>query len=241
MTTFRELLKKPTVVMATAEDMRLVPPESVDLFIGASVHLPGSGPSWDDHAKLYDSVYNKQALRVVKPNGLFVVVQTNAYADGVFVDRRRHLANLLAPHWLLVDERIWARRKAHHFQPPFSSVLVYKRPGGAVTRRTLNTGGGSDWFDGVWHHTERRGAGENNGWPDDFSRTIIGTCCPVGGVVLDAFAGSGRPLAMAHHLGRKALGFEIDPDMRPVILGNRVRLYENEAYTDPPPKKGFAL
>ena len=43
-------------------------------------------------------------------------------------------------------------------------------------------------------------------------RPRIESSCPVGGMVLDPFAGTGRSLVVAQQTGRRALGFEMNDD-----------------------------
>lgn len=53
---------------------------------------------------------------------------------------------------------------------------------------------------------------ERNGWPSqkplELLTMLVGACCPVGGVVLDPFCGSGTTLEAALALGRHAIGFD---------------------------------
>lgn len=46
--------------------------------------------------------------------------------------------------------------------------------------------------------------------PEEALRQIIGALSPPGGLVLDPFAGSGSTLRAAKHMGRRAIGCEID-------------------------------
>ena len=49
-------------------------------------------------------------------------------------------------------------------------------------------------------------------FPEELARRCILAGCPVGGVVLDPFAGSGTTVAVAISLGRQGIGIEINPE-----------------------------
>ena len=49
-------------------------------------------------------------------------------------------------------------------------------------------------------------------FPEKLVEPMILAGCPVGGTVLDPFAGSGTTLAVANRLGRHAIGIELNPD-----------------------------
>jgi DNA modification methylase len=49
-------------------------------------------------------------------------------------------------------------------------------------------------------------------FPEELPKRCILAGCPVGGVVLDPFAGSGTTLAVAISLGRQAIGIELNPE-----------------------------
>jgi DNA modification methylase len=49
-------------------------------------------------------------------------------------------------------------------------------------------------------------------FPPDLIEPCILAGCPVGGTVLDPFAGSGTTLEVAEKLGRKSIGIELNPD-----------------------------
>lgn len=56
--------------------------------------------------------------------------------------------------------------------------------------------------------------------PEKLVELMVLAGCPVGGTVLDPFAGSGTTLAVANRLGRHAVGIELNPDYVP-LLGRR--------------------
>jgi site-specific DNA-methyltransferase (cytosine-N4-specific) len=54
--------------------------------------------------------------------------------------------------------------------------------------------------------------GHSATFPTQLIRPRIESSCPLGGVVLDPFAGTGRSLVVAQETGRRALGFEMNED-----------------------------
>jgi len=48
-------------------------------------------------------------------------------------------------------------------------------------------------------------------FPDELAERCIKAGCPLGGVVLDPFAGTATTLKVARELGRKAIGIELSP------------------------------
>lgn len=56
-------------------------------------------------------------------------------------------------------------------------------------------------------------------FPPDLIRPCILAGCPEGGTVLDPFLGSGTTAEVARSLGRKCVGFELNPEYLPLIEG----------------------
>ena len=54
-------------------------------------------------------------------------------------------------------------------------------------------------------------------WPEKLVEIMVLAGCPVGGTVLDPFAGSGTTLAVANRLGRHAIGIELNPEYVPLL------------------------
>ena len=216
-------MSRAVVHFKSAETMPEIPDKLVRLFIGGSVFFEGDA-TWDPYEALYQKVYNTEAHRVLADDGVFVVVQTNSYKNGKFMCKYAHLFNMLSTKWDLVDERVWVRRAADHFQVPFSHVLIFKKKGAAApTRKQLNEKS-KEWFQGVWQYPQRtyKGMSQLNSWPDAMAGMILTACTEPGDVVVDAFAGGGSFLAYAAKLGRVGFGYEIDPECVPLLRSNGV-------------------
>ena len=201
--------------------MQEVADHSAKLFMGPSVFL-GKGVPWSEYAKLYQKVYVEEGMRIIREDGFFIVIQTNAYYKNQIICRYHHLLELLLPAgWKLIDEKVWLRRQADFFQPPFSHVLVFVPPNGTATRETLNKT--REWFNGVWRYNQTKG-GPHASYPAELCRVLISATTKPKDLIVDPFAGTGMLLKVARDMQRKAIGYEIDEKLIPALKGNECRI-----------------
>ena len=214
------------VYFHSSEKMDECEAKSAKLVMGPSVFL-GNGVPWHPaYEKLYQTVYNRNLPRIVRDDGVFIVVQTNQYSEGKFICRYKHILDLLlggrAPKWELMDEKVWERKSADHFQVPFSHVLIFRPSGGSAKRRDLK---GNQWFQGVWKHKQTKGS-DKAGYPEGLCNMFVEACTEKGDLIVDPFSGSSQLLASAQRLGRRGIGYEIDEAMRPLIEAKGVKFVE---------------
>ena len=127
----------------------------------------------------------------------------------------------------LYDQRIWhkdpcwenSRWHSNSYRAVDESehVYIFWRPG--VTeydRNRLTPVEWSDWGSrGVWKiPSVRRNDRHEAEFPEELARRVIQIFSPPGGVVLDAFVGSGTTTAVAKQMGRRWIGIDIDPGKR---------------------------
>lgn len=208
------MMNAPVVYMHSSEDMAEVQNASAHMFLGASVYL-GRDAEWDAYEQLYQRVYVEEGLRIIRPDGVFVVLMTNAYWKGRFVWRTCFLTNLLLRSgWEAVDERVWQRSEVNLYQVPFSHVMVFRPAGGTATRAKLNKN--KRWLRGIWNYPQ---VGKKlNSYPADLCRLLVEACTSEGSLVVDCFAGTGRLLGVAASMGRYVVGYEIDNSLvRPCL------------------------
>ena len=197
--------------------------KSAKLMIGASVYL-GKDVGWGVYRELYQTVYAEEGERVLRPDGILLIIQTNAYADGEFICRYRKLTNDMGRQgWEQIDERVWQRRRADFHQVPFSHVLVYRPPSGTARRNDFNKHKG--WFQGIWNFPQTKG-GAHNAYPLELCRQIVEATTVEGDLIVDPFAGTGMLLGTAKRMGRVAVGYEIDKELIPVIKANGCKVVE---------------
>lgn len=210
----------------TSEDMADVKSESAQLVIGASVYL-GKGVPWEKYVDLYHQVYNHETKRILKPVGYFVTLQTDAYVGGGVLPRNVLLPNLLMEvgKWRLLDVKIWQRRAADFFQPPYSQVCVWGLQGSKHTRSAPNKH--RAYLQGIWDYPQQavRAKGAvaeltTNAYPAPLCKLLVEAFTRPGDTIVDCFAGTGLLLGIAKALGRHAVGYEINKDLQPVIAKN---------------------
>ena len=197
--------------------LKEVPSGSSKLVLGACTHL-GGWETWPKYLGLLCGVYSQDVQQVLRPDGYFICMQTDAYVDGKQMHRGAMIADRLIDWgYDILDVKIWQRKKADFRQPPFSYVYVCRPTGGRAKRPAPEVD--NDYFRGVWTWPAVT-RGKLNAWPDAFCRMIVRTFTDPGDLIVDPFAGSCKMLAVAGEMGRHAIGYEIDPDVFPVIEEN---------------------
>jgi DNA modification methylase len=75
-------------------------------------------------------------------------------------------------------------------------------------------------------YNQYRGVAHTAAMPEGLAEFFIKIACPVGGIVIDPFAGGGTTIVVARRLGRRAAGFEIHEKF---VEESRRRISENSA------------
>lgn len=205
---------RAAVHLHTSVEMPEVGDGTAKLLIGASVYL-GKDAEWADYKHLYNQVYVGGGQRVLRPDGYFLVILTDAYRDGRVVPRNGFLLrDMMRAGYELLDTKVWKRRAADFFQPPFSLVWLFVPPGGTARRPK-----GRDYLQGVWDFPQAAG-GPLAAYPDGLCRLIVESLTEPGDLIVDPFAGTARLLGLAACAGRRAVGYEINAELTPTIKNN---------------------
>lgn len=214
----------PVVYLHSSEEMHEVDDHSVHLLLGASIYLGPKAP-WSEYRKIYKRVYCQEGTRVLRDDGLMIVLQTDAYQGGGYIPRLYYLLDLLFKYgWTLIDRKIWVRQKASLFQVSFSDVMLLVPPGGSMTRMKMNQDPKDpkkmrkEWIQTVWHFPP---SGESdNAYPAEMCGLIVRNLTKPGDLIVDPFAGSAKLGGVAYSYGRRYAGYEIDEEAIPTIRKN---------------------
>jgi DNA modification methylase len=110
----------------------------------------------------------------------------------------------------------------------YEDIVVFKKPGKFIPRNKeeskidLNKFQREKWYLSVWEITnvlpQDKYSKYSAPFPEELARRIITLYSYVGDTVLDPFAGTGTTLKVANELKRNAIGYEIDLELKDVIL-----------------------
>jgi hypothetical protein len=105
----------------------------------------------------------------------------------------------------------------------YEFILLFKKPGKRKIPRHLREEAAmtkEEWkrfFFGHWAFGGARQQGHEAMFPEELPRRLIRMYTVRGDLVLDPFVGSGTTAQVALGLGRRAVGYEINPDFLPLI------------------------
>jgi DNA modification methylase len=206
------------VYMTSARDMREVADSSVDLMFADGVYL-GPNADWNKYADLYDAVYVTEGMRIMKPTAYMISFHTDQYKDGDVVPRWSLFQRLFRQTDLrLIDVRIWKRKNVNLFQPPFTHVGIWAMP----DARRPKIKGKDKYLQGVWDYPALTG-GKLNAWPDELCVMMLDVLSKPGDQIAEPMCGTARLLGIAAHMGRTAIGYEIDKSLKQTIKDNLTR------------------
>ena len=106
----------------------------------------------------------------------------------------------------------------------YEFILLFKKPGApskvsamVKEQSSLTKEEWKEYFSGHWYFGGARQQEHEAMFPDELPKRLIRMFTFSGEMVLDPFLGSGTTLRAARNLGRRAVGYEINPDFIPVI------------------------
>jgi site-specific DNA-methyltransferase (adenine-specific) len=239
------------------EGIAKIPDASIDLIVTDPPYCLGKdyGNDSDKLDPQEYLEWSKQWIDMVipklKPSGSFYIFLTWRYSPEIFCYLKKKLLMLNEIIW---DRRVpsmggstrrfssvhdtigfFAKSKDYHFD--IDAVRIpYDEETKKARSRSIFVG--KKWLEvgynpkDVWSisrlhaiHSEREDHPTQK--PLEVIERMIKASCPVNGIVLDPFMGSGTTAVAAHRLKRKFIGFEINPDYCEVI---RQRLLDEGAF-----------
>lgn len=188
----------PSVQIFKGDFRQVIPieiiPESVDLIFTDPPYDEKSIPLFGDLAQL--------AARVLKPGGSLITYCGHYALPEVLWAMSSHLEFwwIICSHEPGANKRFPGKFVFIHWKPLLWFVKETRRGRGLVADM-VNVESIADKFDHDWQQGEAV--------PDYY----IGKLTEPGDLVLDPMCGSGTTIAVAHRLGRRAVGIEIDSDV----------------------------
>jgi len=216
-------------------------------YYNAPFDFPDLFPSYDDYLSLLKGV-GKEIFRVLEEGRVAVFVVADVRIDGELYPIVADLIKIMQSLGFKYQERIiWkkpegyiriSRRSGVLIQHPYplyyypdnvyEEIVVFKKPGKFIPRNKeeskidVNKFQREKWYLSVWEITnvlpQDKYSKYTAPFPEELARRIITLYSYVGDTVLDPFAGTGTTLKVANELKRNAIGYEIDLELKDIIL-----------------------
>jgi len=216
-------------------------------YYNAPFDFPDLFPSYDDYLSLLNGV-GKEIFRVLEEGRVAVFVAADVRIDGELYPIVADLIKIMQSLGFKYQERIiWkkpefyiriSKRSGILIQHPYplyyypdnvyEDILVFKKPGKFIPRNKeeskidVNKFQREKWYLSVWEITnvlpQDKYSKYSAPFPEELARRIITLYSYVGDTVLDPFAGTGTTLKVANELKRNAIGYEIDLELKDIIL-----------------------
>jgi site-specific DNA-methyltransferase (adenine-specific)/site-specific DNA-methyltransferase (cytosine-N4-specific) len=216
-------------------------------YYNAPYDFPDLFPSYDDYLNLLKDV-GKEIFRVLEDGRVSAFIIGDIRIDGILYPIVADLIKIMQSVGFKYQERIiWkkpdiyikiSKRSGNIIQYPYplyyypdniyEEIVIFKKPGKFIPRNKeeskidLNKFQKEKWYLNIW---EIPNVLPNNKYtkytapfPEELARRIILLYSYVGDTVLDPFAGSGTTLKIAYELERNAIGYEIDLELKHIIL-----------------------
>ncbi|MUN29076.1 DNA-methyltransferase [Sulfuracidifex metallicus] len=215
-------------------------------YYNAPFDFPDLFPSYSAYLDLLKGV-GKEVHRVLEKGRAAVFVTADVRIDGVLYPIVADLIKIMQDLGFKYQERIiWkkpegyiriSRRSGVLIQHPYplyfypdniyEDIVIFKKQGNFTPKNKeeskidITKFQREKWYSNVWEITNvlpnNKLSKFTAPFPEDLARRIITLYSYVGDVVLDPFTGTGTTLKVAREMGRNAVGYEIDLELKDVI------------------------